>query len=78
MTVSADDATVLEFFVRWVAERLERESVDAHAPLTSLGLDSVQAAELMTILEDRYETEISAEEIFDGLTLADIAERVRA
>ncbi|SUA72732.1 Limonene 1,2-monooxygenase [Nocardia otitidiscaviarum] len=71
-------ATVVDYFVDWVARRLERDSVDPHAPLTSLGLDSVQAAELMTILEDRYDTEITAEEIFDGLSLADIAAKVSA
>ncbi|NNH69576.1 LLM class flavin-dependent oxidoreductase [Nocardia uniformis] len=76
MSESTETATVLDFFVGWVAERLERESVDPHSPLTSLGLDSVQAAELMTILEDRYDTEVTAEDIFDGLSLADIAAMV--
>ncbi|GAB4585689.1 MupA/Atu3671 family FMN-dependent luciferase-like monooxygenase [Nocardia sp. IFM 10818] len=73
MSESAHGTSVLEFFVDWVSARLERDSVDPHAPLTSLGLDSVKAAELMTILEDRYRTEITAEEIFDGLSLSDIA-----
>ncbi|MFI9503266.1 MupA/Atu3671 family FMN-dependent luciferase-like monooxygenase [Nocardia sp. NPDC052566] len=74
----SSDGAVLEFFVEWAAERLERESVDLNAPLTSLGLDSVKAAELMTILEERYEAEITAEDIFDGLTLADVAEMASA
>ncbi|WP_280356298.1 MupA/Atu3671 family FMN-dependent luciferase-like monooxygenase [Nocardia otitidiscaviarum] len=78
MSSATGDATVVDYFVDWVARRLERDSVDPHAPLTSLGLDSVQAAELMTILEDRYDTEITAEEIFDGLSLADIAAKVSA
>lgn len=78
MSNSTESMTVLDTFVDWVAERLERESVDPHSPLTSLGLDSVKAAELMTMLEDRYDTEITAEEIFDGLSLADIAGRVNA
>ncbi|MEV6772053.1 MupA/Atu3671 family FMN-dependent luciferase-like monooxygenase [Nocardia sp. NPDC051030] len=71
---TTESSAVLEFFVDWAASRLDRESVDPHLPLTSLGLDSVKAAELMTLLEERYETEITAEEIFDGLTLADVAE----
>ncbi|GAB2551811.1 MupA/Atu3671 family FMN-dependent luciferase-like monooxygenase [Nocardia heshunensis] len=75
-TTPSDSATVLEFFVRWAADRLERDQVDPHSPLTSLGLDSVKAAELMTILEDRYDTEITAEDIFDGLSLADVAAMV--
>lgn len=75
MSTSPGTATVLDFFVEWAADRLEREEVDPHSPLTSLGLDSVKAAELMTILEDRYDTEITAEEIFDGLSLADVAEK---
>ncbi|WP_330179718.1 LLM class flavin-dependent oxidoreductase [Nocardia sp. NBC_01503] len=76
MTSAADGATVLEFFVEWAARRLDRETVDPELPLTALGLDSVQAAELMTILEDRFDTEITAEEIFDGLTLSAVAEKV--
>ncbi|MGW4246194.1 MupA/Atu3671 family FMN-dependent luciferase-like monooxygenase [Nocardia sp. NPDC004722] len=75
-TTPSDSATVLEFFVAWAADRLERDQVDPHSPLTSLGLDSVKAAELMTILEDRYDTEITAEDIFDGLSLADVAAMV--
>ncbi|WP_084523613.1 MupA/Atu3671 family FMN-dependent luciferase-like monooxygenase [Nocardia inohanensis] len=73
MTTSPERTTVLDFFVEWAAERLERDTVDPYSPLTSLGLDSVKAAELMNILEDRYQTEITAEDIFDGLSLADVA-----
>lgn len=68
--------TALEFFVQWAADRLQRESVDPHVPITALGLDSVKVAELMTILEDRYQTEVTAEDIFDGLSLADLADLV--
>ncbi|WP_067536464.1 acyl carrier protein [Nocardia crassostreae] len=60
MSQAPHDTSVLDFFVGWVAARLERDSVDPDAPLTSLGLDSVKAAELITILEDRYRTEITA------------------
>ncbi|WP_225729084.1 MULTISPECIES: MupA/Atu3671 family FMN-dependent luciferase-like monooxygenase [unclassified Nocardia] len=74
MTETTTRPAVLEYFVEWATARLERESVDPHSPLTSLGLDSVKAAELMTILEDQYGTEITAEQIFDGLSLADVAE----
>ncbi|MBL1076413.1 LLM class flavin-dependent oxidoreductase [Nocardia sp. 2] len=76
MTRFVGDVTVLEYFSGWVSDRLERDAVDPHAPLTSLGLNSVQAAELMTILEERYDTEITAEQIFDGLSLAEVAELV--
>lgn len=78
MSTSSETATVLHFFVEWAADRLERDAVDPHSPLTSLGLDSVKAAELMTILEDRFDAEITAEEIFDGLSLADVAETATA
>ncbi|UGT44821.1 LLM class flavin-dependent oxidoreductase [Nocardia yamanashiensis] len=73
MSRSPDTTPVLDFFVEWAAARLERDTVDPYSPLTSLGLDSVKAAELMNILEDRYQTEITAEDIFDGLSLADVA-----
>ncbi|AYF74929.1 LLM class flavin-dependent oxidoreductase [Nocardia yunnanensis] len=78
MSTPSDSATVLDFFVEWAADRLERDAVDPHSPLTALGLDSVKAAELMTILEDRFDTEITAEDIFDGLSLADVAALVDA
>ncbi|MEV6066240.1 acyl carrier protein [Nocardia sp. NPDC052001] len=78
MSESATPTAVLDYFVGWAAAKLGRDSVDPDAPLTALGLDSVHAAELMTILEDRYRTEITAEDIFDGLTMADVARRVEA
>ncbi|MEC3954101.1 MupA/Atu3671 family FMN-dependent luciferase-like monooxygenase [Nocardia sp. CDC153] len=74
MSTPPETGTVLDFFVEWAADRLERDTVDPQLPLTSLGLDSVKAAELMTILEDRFDTEITAEDIFDGLSLADVAD----
>lgn len=65
-----------EFFLEWVRQRLGRDSVDPRTPLTALGLDSVKAAELLTMLEDRFGTEISVEDIYADMSVADLAEQV--
>ncbi|MGV9679823.1 MupA/Atu3671 family FMN-dependent luciferase-like monooxygenase [Nocardia sp. NPDC003482] len=67
-----------EYFVEWVRQRLGVESVDPRTPLTALGLDSVKAAELLTILEDQFDTEISAEDMYADMSIADLAKQVGA
>jgi 7-keto-8-aminopelargonate synthetase-like enzyme/acyl-CoA synthetase (AMP-forming)/AMP-acid ligase II len=61
--------------VRWLAERVgvPAETLDAGQPLTSLGVDSVRAAELTTYVERTFGHTISAQRLFDGLTIAELA-----
>lgn len=61
--------------VRWLAERVgvPAEKIDAGQPLTSLGVDSVRAAELTTYVERTFGHTISAQRLFDGLTIAELA-----
>ncbi|MEV0032777.1 MupA/Atu3671 family FMN-dependent luciferase-like monooxygenase [Nocardia sp. NPDC050793] len=71
--VSAVDITA--DLVQWVARHTDTDaaSVDPDRPLTASGLDSVKAAELITLLSDRFGIEITAERLFDGATITDIA-----
>ncbi|MFI6041803.1 MupA/Atu3671 family FMN-dependent luciferase-like monooxygenase [Nocardia sp. NPDC051321] len=73
MSERSDTAT---FFLDWAKQRLGLESVDPRTPLTALGLDSVKAAELLTILEDRFGIEMSAEDIYADLCVADLVDEV--
>jgi natural product biosynthesis luciferase-like monooxygenase protein len=57
---------------RWFAD-LFGKTVATDAPLTSLGMDSVKAAELNTFLERRFGHTVSAEQLFNGLTMAELA-----
>ncbi|PXX71569.1 natural product biosynthesis luciferase-like monooxygenase protein [Nocardia tenerifensis] len=72
------DPDTTTFFLDWASRRLGLATVDPRTPLTALGLDSVKAAELLTILEDRFGIEMSAEDIYADLCVADLAERVVA
>ncbi|MFC9436841.1 MupA/Atu3671 family FMN-dependent luciferase-like monooxygenase [Nocardia sp. NPDC057030] len=76
MTEPQGDADTAAFFLDWARQRLGLESVDPRTPLTALGLDSVKAAELLTMLEDRFGVEISAEDIYGGMCVADLVEAV--
>ncbi|MFE6858209.1 MupA/Atu3671 family FMN-dependent luciferase-like monooxygenase [Nocardia sp. NPDC057668] len=76
MSEPRDDADTTDFFLDWARARLGLESVDPSTPLTALGLDSVKAAELLTILEDRFGIEVSAEDIYGGMCVADLAAAV--
>ncbi|WP_067690372.1 MupA/Atu3671 family FMN-dependent luciferase-like monooxygenase [Nocardia jejuensis] len=76
MSEPQDDSEITEFFMEWARGRLGLDSVDPRTPLTALGLDSVRAAELLTILEDRFGIEVSAEDIYGGLCVADLVEAV--
>ncbi|MGX1811756.1 MupA/Atu3671 family FMN-dependent luciferase-like monooxygenase [Nocardia sp. NPDC055321] len=73
MSEPRDDANTTEFFLDWARQRLGLDTVDPRTPLTALGLDSVKAAELLTILEDRFGIEVSAEDIYGGMCVADLA-----
>ncbi|WP_254205787.1 MupA/Atu3671 family FMN-dependent luciferase-like monooxygenase [Nocardia alni] len=66
----------MEFLLEWVRRRLGRDSVEPHTSLTALGLDSVKAAELLTLLEDRFGTEISVEDVYGDMSIADLADAV--
>jgi 7-keto-8-aminopelargonate synthetase-like enzyme/acyl-CoA synthetase (AMP-forming)/AMP-acid ligase II/alkanesulfonate monooxygenase SsuD/methylene tetrahydromethanopterin reductase-like flavin-dependent oxidoreductase (luciferase family) len=61
--------------VTWLADHLgvPEGTLDAGQPLTSLGLDSVKAAELTTYVERMFGHTIPAERLFDGLTIAELA-----
>jgi acyl transferase domain-containing protein/NADPH:quinone reductase-like Zn-dependent oxidoreductase/NADP-dependent 3-hydroxy acid dehydrogenase YdfG/acyl carrier protein len=50
--------------------------LDAHRPLAELGLDSLMAVELMTVIEHRYRVQFGAMEIMGTTTLAQVAERI--
>ncbi|MEV0251499.1 MupA/Atu3671 family FMN-dependent luciferase-like monooxygenase [Nocardia sp. NPDC050712] len=76
MSESQHHAETTTLFLEWAKQRLGLESVDPRTPLTALGLDSVKAAELLTLLEDRYGIELSAEDIYAGICVADLVEAV--
>jgi 8-amino-7-oxononanoate synthase len=66
--------TVAEL-TRWLSRLLgvEPDSLDLGRPLTSLGLDSVKAVELNTYLEQQFSYRVTAEQLFDGLTITSLA-----
>ncbi|MCU1645729.1 MAG: amino acid adenylation protein [Nocardia sp.] len=76
MSEPQSDAETTVFFLDWAKQRLGLDSVDPRTPLTALGLDSIKAAELLTILEDRFDIEISAEDIYGGICITDLVEEV--
>lgn len=76
MTELQGDTDTTTFFLEWATQRLGHDSVDPRTPLTALGLDSVKAAELLTILEDRFGIEVSAEDIYGGMCVADLITEV--
>ncbi|MFB8281279.1 MupA/Atu3671 family FMN-dependent luciferase-like monooxygenase [Nocardia colli] len=76
MSEPQGDADTAAFFLDWARQRLGLESVDPRTPLTALGLDSVKAAELLTMLEDRFGLEISAEDVYGGMCVADLVDEV--
>ncbi|MGH3855694.1 MAG: aminotransferase class I/II-fold pyridoxal phosphate-dependent enzyme [Pseudonocardiaceae bacterium] len=55
---------------------VDPSTIDPHQTLTSLGMDSIKAAEFQSYVEDRYQCTIHMEDLFEGLTLAAIAHRV--
>ncbi|QIS04241.1 LLM class flavin-dependent oxidoreductase [Nocardia brasiliensis] len=76
MTEPQGDADPTTFFLGWARQRLGLEQPDPRTPLTALGLDSIKAAELLTILEDRYGVEVSAEDIYGDMCIADLVAQV--
>jgi amino acid adenylation domain-containing protein len=65
----------------WVIEELARRTgiesaeVDVHQPLMSFGLNSLTAVELCHNIQVRFGIEIASADLFDGLSIADIAKR---
>ncbi|MBZ5490381.1 MAG: non-ribosomal peptide synthase/polyketide synthase [Acidobacteriia bacterium] len=65
----------------WVIEELARRTgiepaeVDVRQPLMGFGLNSLTAVELCHNLQVRFGVEIASADVFDGLTIADIAKR---
>jgi acyl transferase domain-containing protein/NADPH:quinone reductase-like Zn-dependent oxidoreductase/acyl carrier protein/short-subunit dehydrogenase len=53
-------------------------TLDAQRPLAELGLDSLMAVELMTVIERRYRVQFGAMEIMGTTTLAQVADRILA
>jgi 8-amino-7-oxononanoate synthase len=64
--------------VDWLGGRLgvDPALVDRARPLTAIGLDSVSATELNTMLLSTYGIELSPEQLFDGLTVDKLVEVV--
>ncbi|WP_394821387.1 MupA/Atu3671 family FMN-dependent luciferase-like monooxygenase [Pendulispora albinea] len=61
--------------VAWAARHfaVEPATLDGSRTWVSLGLDSLKAAELNTYLEQHFGYTVSAERLFDGLTLSGLA-----
>ncbi|NUS43884.1 MAG: aminotransferase class I/II-fold pyridoxal phosphate-dependent enzyme [Mycobacteriaceae bacterium] len=58
----------------WVATRIgkDRLPLDPTMKLSALGLDSLKAVELNSLLRGKFGIEITAEQIFDGFRIADV------
>jgi 8-amino-7-oxononanoate synthase len=72
------DLAAIELRLReWVAHRLGTDlgSVDPDTELTAMGLDSVKAAELIELVAQEHGTELSIEDLFNGLTIGEIVRR---
>jgi phthiocerol/phenolphthiocerol synthesis type-I polyketide synthase C len=75
----ADEARAIveEALTQDLCSILRSESkLDVHRPLAELGLDSLMAVELMTVIERRYRVQFGAMEIMGTTTLAQVAERI--
>jgi 8-amino-7-oxononanoate synthase len=73
---NAQSNAVADQLVEWIAQRLEQDAatIDTTRPLTSLGLDSLKAVELSSLVAERFGLELQIEELFEGLSIADVAE----
>jgi 8-amino-7-oxononanoate synthase len=73
---NAHSKSVADQLVEWIAQRLEQDTaaIDTTRPLTSLGLDSLKAVELSALVAERFGLELQVEELFEGLSIADVAE----
>lgn len=76
MTTTWDRAEVLAEVLDWVRRAVGRDSVAPETSLRRLGLDSVKTAELLTMLEDRFGVEISVEDTYAGLSIAELTDRI--
>ncbi|BDT92378.1 hypothetical protein IFM12275_23540 [Nocardia sputorum] len=68
-------ADVAETLVQWFSTRtgVEPDAVDIDRPMTSQGLDSIKAAELIAMLSERFALSLPVDKLFTGLSIADIA-----
>ncbi|WP_232668348.1 MupA/Atu3671 family FMN-dependent luciferase-like monooxygenase [Pseudonocardia sp. TRM90224] len=64
----------------WAAQRfgLDVSALDPDRPLTALGLDSIKAVELNAYLESEFGYTVSAERLFDGITIAAVVAEIEA
>ncbi|KAA8881970.1 aminotransferase class I/II-fold pyridoxal phosphate-dependent enzyme [Nocardia colli] len=67
--------SVLDQLTRWLANQTGAEpaTLDAEKPMTTLGLDSVKASEFGVYVEREFGYAVSAERLFEGLTMAGLA-----
>jgi acyl transferase domain-containing protein/NADPH:quinone reductase-like Zn-dependent oxidoreductase/NAD(P)-dependent dehydrogenase (short-subunit alcohol dehydrogenase family) len=73
---AGEDGDLLPALVRRTAAVLETapDRVDPARPLTDMGLDSLMAVELQTILQRDLGLELSIVDLLEGATLAEVAE----
>lgn len=78
--VDTDPAGFLEALVRRTAMVLDTapERVDPERPLTEMGLDSLMAVELQTVLQRDLGIEVSIVDLLEGATLLRLVDRVEA
>ncbi|CAM4311102.1 MupA/Atu3671 family FMN-dependent luciferase-like monooxygenase [Nocardia ninae] len=74
----AAESPVLDQLTRWMANQtgVEPAALDAEKPMTALGLDSVKASEFGSYVEHEFGYPVSAEKLFEGLTLASLAAEI--
>ncbi|WP_433663910.1 AMP-binding protein [Nocardia sp. CA-128927] len=67
--------SVIDQLTHWLANQtgVEPATLDAEKPMTTLGLDSVKASEFGVYVEREFGYAVSAEKLFEGLTMADLA-----
>ncbi|PXX61001.1 8-amino-7-oxononanoate synthase [Nocardia tenerifensis] len=69
------EPSVLERLTHWLADQtgVEPAALDPGKPMTALGLDSVKGSEFGVYVEREFGYRVSAEKIFEGLTMTDLA-----
>ena len=56
--------------------KISFSKIDVHDPLNTMGIDSLMAVELKTVIEEDFGIEIPVEALFMGASIADLAEHV--
>ncbi|QBS44476.1 MupA/Atu3671 family FMN-dependent luciferase-like monooxygenase [Nocardia sp. CS682] len=77
-SVAAEPSSVLDQLTRWMANQIgvEPAALAAEKPMTALGLDSVKASEFGSYVEREFGYPVSAEKLFEGLTIAGLAAEI--